>query len=1119
MKLRSYLYLACCAGLFWGCSDVERENAQTQVPHSNEDSQTRNETQTLSTPHLEIKPDEAALLTASQNANAGISPELAEGITLSNWASELLVADPVALDIDDYGRVYFTRTHRQKNSEFDIRGHREWEAESVQLQTVEDKRQFLKKILSDEVSEQNQWLRDLNKDGSHDWRDMRIEKEQVFRVEDTNRDGIADTSLLVLEDFNDETTDVAGALLVQDDKMYVGVGPDMWQLGDSDGDGVMDQKLSMAYGFGIHVGFSGHGMSGAETGPDGRIYWGIGDIGFNGKGNDKDGKLWSYPNRGVVVRANPDGTDFEVFAMGVRNTHEFAFDELGNLISVDNDGDHPGESERIVYLTDGSDTGWRINWQLGKYRDPRNNTYKVWMDEKMYVPEFKGQAAHITPTIANYVNGPTGMVYNPGTALSSRWKNHFFVAEFVGDPSRSGVHAFQLTPKGASFSLQKTEKLVGGLLATGMEFGPDGALYLADWIEGWKTKDAGRIWKLDDPEGHTWLQRLRTAELLPQDFSLFSSAELAKLLENPDMRIRQKAQFALVEHKDDAENIFKSTLENSELQLARIHAIWGLSQLARKTQSTEKNNPHAQILLSFIADPDPEIRAQVARWLGDMRYSSAADKLLPLLTDDYARARFFAAEALGRIAFAEASTPIISMLRENNDEDAYLRHAGSLALARIGDVDRLSALAADENEAVRVAAVIALRRLANANVALFLNDESERLVTEAVRAIHDDASIPDALPKLGNFLLEYKGSSEAILRRAISANLRVADESSMNNLLSFIENEDAPSAMREEAMAALGTWTEPSIFDRVDGQYRGHIERDGTLVRSRSEPVLTSLMKHENAQLRAAGASAIGTLNIANAAELLFASLSEDSDSSVRVAVLGALATMNDKHLNDAISLALQDKSSPVRSFALTLLDKSDMSHEVIARLLSNIFDVGTVREKQAALVTLAKLTPDSSREIFSALLTQLGDRKLPDELVLDLAEAIAVTDDPDLKNSLGAAITRYASNDLEKKYPGMLNGGDPANGRNIFLWHQSAQCTKCHSIWQDEDMAGPNLKHIATTLTNDQLLEALVDPSARIAPGFGSDGGPSSMPNMSYFLSQREIRDLISFLGTLKEK
>src|SRR5690606_23485049 len=134
-------------------------------------------------------------------------------------------------------------------------------------------------------------------------------------------------------------------------------------------------------------------------------------------------------------------------------------------------------------------------------------------------------------------------------------------------------------------------------------------------------------------------------------------------------------------------------------------AIWGICQLARKKAGK------ANVLLPYLKDADPEIRSQTAKWLGDIRYKAAGEALLPLLKDTSSRARFFAAEALGRISFTPATTPIIEMLRANNDEDVYLRHAGSLALARIGDAAPVLALAKDPSREVRIAAVVALRKM------------------------------------------------------------------------------------------------------------------------------------------------------------------------------------------------------------------------------------------------------------------------------------------------------------------------------------------------------------------------------------------------------------------------
>ena len=1100
---------------------------------------------------IQLSPKEAK--NQSAEIEAIVTPSLANGITIKNWAVDKLVADPIAIDIDDFGRIYYTRTIRRRNSEYDIRAHREWESESVKLKSVEEKRAFLHKTLSPENSDLNDWLTDLNGDGSHDWRDMRIEKEHVYRLEDTDHDGLADSSKLVVDDFNDETTDVAGAVLSHEDDLFVGVGPDMWRMRDSNGDEFMDEKLSLAHGFGIHIGFSGHGMSGAEMGPDGRIYWGIGDIGFNGKGNDKDGKVWEYPNRGVIARANPDGSDFEIFAMGVRNTHEFVFDEYANLISVDNDGDHNGEKERIVYLTNGSDTGWRITWQLGKYRDPKNNSYKVWMDEKLHLPRFEGQAAYITPAVASFVSGPTGMAYNPGTALSSEWKNTFFVAEFTGSAAKSGIHAFRLKPNGATFDLNFHEKFAYGVLATGMDFAPDGALYFADWVDGWSNKDVGRIWTLDSENSDIKADREHTAELLPLDFSGLSANELAFHLENADMRVRQKAQFSLVKKGSEGAEVFSQTLANSRVQLARVHAIWGLSQLARQ------NSEHAKLLLPYLKDEDEEIRAQSAKWLGDIRYNNAAEQLVPLLEDSYPRARFFAAEALGRIKYAPAIPHIIQMLQKNDDEDAYLRHAGSLALARIGEISPVANLALHDSRALRIAAVVALRRMQAPEIATFLNDKDEFIVTETARAINDDYSIEAALPALANLLAETTFDNEALIRRAINANLRLGTDRALENVIQYADNANAPETLRYEAVAALATWASPSDFDRVDGRFRGEIVRPLAPIQNKVSPLLTRLLSSEDDAVRTVSATALGTLKVHSASTQLAYLLAQDSSPAVRSAALDSLSVLQNENLNKALEIALKDSDKNVRATGLKLLTSANLEESFIAEKLSDIINTGSRIEKQTSLKTLSELSINNSRNTFEYLLGELESQTVDKGIVLDLVEAIEKTKDAELVNSLNSIKDELSSNATEKEFMGTLHGGDFEAGKNTVFHHQTAQCIKCHTFYDTGGTAGPQLNGIGSRLTAKEILEALVNPSARIAPGYGyitlklkngdtvngllhsedeksyrltvgddeeklvsrddvetATSLPSSMPNMSYYLSKQEIRDVVKFLSEL---
>ncbi len=1104
---------------------------------------------------LTVYEDSVLGLSKAKEAREAIVAKMADGLTLSLWASDSLAPDPIAMDIDTKGRIYVTRTNRQKNSEFDIRGYQHWMTPSISLQTVEDRRAFLHETFAPELSKENEWFPDLNGDGNHDWKDLTVEKDEVWMLEDTNKDGIADVSTRILEDFNEEITDVAGALLVRDDDVFVGVGPDMWRLTDTNDDQVLDEKTSIAHGFAVHIGFGAHGMSGAIEGPDGKIYWGIGDIGASI--TTVEGKKHHLPNQGMIVRCNPDGTNFEVFARGLRNTHEFVFDAYGNIISSDNDGDHRGESERLVHIVEGSDAGWRSNWQYGKYTDPKNNSYKVWMDEKLYTPRWEGQAAYIIPPIKNFHNGPTGMVYNPGTALGKKWRDRFFLVEFVGDPSRSHIWSFDLKPKGASFELHTDIDMLSGVLPTGIEFGPDGALYLADWINGWGTKNYGRIWKLDvtDTKNDLKKERAETARLMTLDYNEQSNDELVKLLSYPDMRIRQKAQFALAKSTFWGYRKFKDVLEESENQFAKIHSIWGIGQIA------DSDSDKAEPLMALLADRDPEIVAQALKVLGDVKYADGAENFIPLLQHRNDRVKFFAAQALGRVKYKPAIEPLFDMIIDNADRDVYLRHAAVLALSRIGDPEPMIKLVDNQNRSLRIAAVLVLRRLQNENVALFLKDKDEYIVTEAARAINDDWSIEAALPDLAALLNETRFTSEPLLRRSINAALRVGGKREMDNLITFAKNPAVSSELRGEALAALGTWGSPSVLDRVDGRLRGEIKRDPSMVRLELEKAIPALLADVDTdpQILIGISKTIENLGIISQNTRLITLLANHKSADVRAAVLTALGNLNAEEINLGMRLGMSDTDQKVKQTAIGLLPKLSLSKEDLAAIVAPIFENGSVGEQQKILGVLGELPLAKTQTTLQKLIEQANKGQLNQSVILDLIEATEATE----SNELIAALATLKSNgNSVDAYKETLYGGNWWEGKAIFNNNPTAQCVRCHAVGGAGGVVGPSLDNIGNVLNREQILEALIAPSARLAPGYGtvsvtlkdgqtvtgileaeseheiilrtSDAEPmeiaisriqkrensiSAMPAMGKLIKKRELRDLIEYLANLKEK
>ncbi len=709
-----------------------------------------------------------------------------EGLKVELFAAEPLVANPVAFGIDAKNRFYVVETFRHSDGVTDTRGHMNWLDDDLAIRTVEDRVAMYRKYLSPE---------EFARFGAQD--------DRIRLVEDRDGDGTADHATVFADGFRDPATGLGAGVLARGGDVYYTCIPDLWLLRDQDGDGVSDERTSLARGFGLHVGFLGHDLHGLIFGPDGKLYFSIGDRGFNI--TTLDGRKLAVPDTGSVLRCNPDGTQMEVVATGLRNPQELAFDEYGNLFTVDNNSDS-GDRARLVWVVEGGDSGWRIGYQFIE----RPNARGPWNAEKMWHPQNADQPAFLVPPLANLSDGPSGLAYNPGTALRDRDRGRFYLADFRGSSGDSGVRSFSVRPKGASFELADQDQFLWGLEATDVDFGTDGALYVSDWVEGWDKTGKGRLYKVVDPKTAEDATRSEVGRLLAEGMKDRPFDELTKLLGHADMRVRQAAQFAAAEQAQADETgarlgqLRELALRGKD-RLARVHAIWAIGQHA-----VAKNQPPLE--LDLLADPDAEIRAQglrIASWspeawdpaesLPPGRAESrgeAVRRMAALYRDESPRVRFFAAGALAKLAAPEAFEPTLAMLRENADADPYLRQAGARVLSRFPDA-KLATLSGDGSASVRLAAVLALRLRVSPEVARFLADAEPRVVVEAARAIND-VPIEGAMGALA--ALEVRPDIPLpLLRRVVNANVRVGGAEAPRRLASIAAGETMPGAIRVDA--------------------------------------------------------------------------------------------------------------------------------------------------------------------------------------------------------------------------------------------------------------------------------------------------------------------------------
>jgi putative membrane-bound dehydrogenase-like protein len=370
--------------------------------------------------------------------------KVAEGFQVELFAAEPMLINPTSIDVDHKGRV--------------------WVAEAVNYRRKNFGRPIIRK-----------------------------EGDRIVVLVDNKGTGKADEAKVFYQG-----PEIYGPLGVcvapypdgKGQKVFVCQSPDILVFEDKEGklkaDGPPKKFLT---GFG---GFDhDHGVHGINIGPDGKLYFTVGDAGVTGlQSSDGKGRKWvsntTDCRAGTVWRCDMDGTNLELIAHNFRNNYEVCSDSFGELWLSDNDDDG-NQQTRICYVMPGGNYGY----------NPRGKGESHWHEE---------QPGIVHKVLRTGQGSPTGITFYEGSLFPKKYQG----ALLHCDCAPAEVRWFFRKPKGAGYELEKELLLTSSdnwFRPSDVCVAPDGSIFVADWYDrgvgghGMGDPTDGRIYRIT-PKGH-----------------------------------------------------------------------------------------------------------------------------------------------------------------------------------------------------------------------------------------------------------------------------------------------------------------------------------------------------------------------------------------------------------------------------------------------------------------------------------------------------------------------------------------------------------------------------------------------------------------------------------------
>jgi putative membrane-bound dehydrogenase-like protein len=947
-------------------------------------------------------------------------------------------------------------------------------------------------------------------------------------------------------------------------RVYVCHSPDILVFEDLDGDGKADgppKKLLSGFGGYDHD----HGVHGILIGPDGKLYFSVGDTGVHGlQSSDGKGRKWTSNDTdcraGTIWRCDLDGKNLELIAHNFRNEYEPCVDSFGTIFTSDNDDDG-SEQTRICYVMPGGDYGYH----------PRGPGQSHWHEE---------QPGVVPKILRTGFGSPTGMCVYEGTLLplvsksdkASRGRKppDFTTHLLHTDAGPREVRCYHLKPDGAGYQVEK-EVLVSStdtwFRPSDICVAPDGSAFVADWYDpgvgghGMGDLIRGRIYRLapkgnkqsvpkvDLTDSHGFIEALLSPNLAVRSMAITATHHLKRRYP-PSEPVTLPIKNPLTKQEKDVVAAIAKAAENKESGILRARALWlcaylnvppSIPAFQSETRSAllEAGNPFDQDqLILFLRLMKESAPGRKQREQEDSRWNDR-NGLIELLADKRKQIEkqmmLLAAKEGGRREILlllrdvspETATPwIMEAAKQYDGKDRFYLEAIGIAVGH-HDQKRREIILADFEKHFpewndKVADLVWELRPPSmmAKLPKMLSDPSQSAATRT-RIVDVLAGTPDTSG--GQALIqaltpdmppEVRDRILAKLKQFLPGKWRALRQSketgeAIDRLMAKPEN-------RLLALALIGAAAKEDAIGRVVD-----IARDGK----------------ESMAVRAAAIHALGTMTLPAATKAL-EDLITVEPAELRVHVPQALGEQLDMYAGG-------DK--PAMKALRRLVTAKDQDQAV--RLAAVTALVGTYHGTGWLLdANSRKELPDDLRAETGRLLrnSPFGDQR---------QRALAAFPSPKLDPAKLPDIARLA------KLRGNAERGNKVLAATV---KNDLQCMKCHTIHGVGGQIGPDLSMIGKKASRENLFESILYPSKAIADQYvtwniatkdgksvsgllieetgdhilirdangkdtkigkkeieARDKDPKSlMPdNLLAFMTEDELMDIVEYLLTLKEE